>query len=145
MSALIDFGDCDWFAVDSTGQIALFTTAGTEYLPEFYWPTPKLVSELVEAAQRMPVTCSHEFIGEREAGCDYSSWRDAADRGLYGYDYDLDKQSGYKLITVPIQPLRVTDPTAPWAQRLPFFDGVFGKGAMVIPAPPVQKWMPKSL
>jgi hypothetical protein len=141
-TSVID-GDCDWFAVDSVGQLALFTSAGAPYVPEFYWPNPKLLRDLVKKAELMPVSCRHEFVGERQAGCDYSSWTHAADRGLYGYDYDLHTDTGYRLITIPGQPVRVGDASAAWARDLPFFNGVFGRDAALIPSSPILKWIPR--
>ena len=93
-------------------------------------------------AWQMPVICEHELIGERKSNYRYKTWTNIADRGIYGYDYDLQKKLGYKLITIPNRPVRVCDASCSWARSLPVFAGVFGKDSMMIPSPPVQKWLP---
>lgn len=139
---LIDLGDCEWFAVDSIGQIGFFTSAGTRFVPEYYWPNPKLLLDLTEKVRRMPVICGHEFIAEKQAGGRYESWTDVADKGLYGYDYDLYENSGYKLVTIPNRPIRIEDVTASWARDIPLFPGVFGSGSRVISSLLILQWKP---
>jgi hypothetical protein len=143
MSApLIELGDCEWFAMDSAGQIGFFTSAGTRFVPEYYWPLPNSLLDMAEKVRRMPIICGHEFVAERQAGGRYESWTDVADRGLYGYDYDLYEDTGYKLVTVPNRPVRIGDVSASWARGIPVFPGVFGRNSMIIPSSPILQWKP---
>lgn len=135
-------GDCEWYAVDSAGQIGFFTSAGEEDMPKFYWSIPGIVPDLAKIVSGMPEICGHEFVAERETGLCYRSWTDVAERGLYGYDYDLDEHTGYKLMTVPHRPIRIGDDSASWARGLPRFSGEFGRGSMVIPSAPILQWKP---
>jgi hypothetical protein len=143
ISPLIDLGDCEWFAVDSTGQIGFFTSAGTAFVPEHYWSVPELLLNLAEKAREMPVICEHEFVVERDPEGRYDSWTGVAERGLYGYDYDLHGSCGYVLVTIPNSPVCVVDVSASWARSIPLFPGVFGRSSMVIPSLPILKWKPK--
>ena len=135
-------GDCEWYAVDSSGQIGFFTSAGEGDLPELYWPIPTMLGELAETVAQMPEICGHEFVAERRSG-DYRSWTDAADKGMYGYDYDLYEKRGYMLMTIPGRPLRIGDAVAAWACVLPRYEGVFGRGSMAISSSSVLKWRPR--
>ncbi len=79
---LIDLGDCDWFALDSSGQIGCFTSAGSEFVPEYYWSRIELLREVADKMKAMPAICGHKFIGDRHPGSCYETWTDAANRGL---------------------------------------------------------------
>ena len=138
----IDLGDCEWLGRDSAGHIGFFTSAGTLFLPEYYFTRLAFLSQVVANMKSLPSICRHTFAGAKHAGCRYADWIEAAERGLYGYDYDLSDDSGYKLLTIPERPISA-DTAAPWALDIPLFPGVFGPASSLLLPAPILQWQPR--
>lgn len=134
MASLLE-GDCEWIAYDSAGQLGFFTSAGSSCVPTYYLDRIELHHDILEAVMNMPETCTFELAVPPVSGLSYESWTSIAEKGVYGYDYDLHDDSGYKLVTMPQRPIKVdANPgkIAAFIRDVPFFDGVFGVYAKLI-------------
>jgi hypothetical protein len=130
--SLLD-GDCEWIAIDSTGQLGFFTSAGSLHVPGFYLEHADLHLRILKTVLHMPDVGEAIFAMAKTPGLRYQSWTDVSEKGIYGYDYDLDGDDGYKLITLPAHPVRVDGyELALAAHDIPFFHGVFGFQATTI-------------
>lgn len=115
--------DFDWFAVDTDGHIAHFTTAGFKYLPES-------VSASAEDLQRVtdyfnneaPLRGAHkvdaesivqfmDWKGEENEQRYLVSFASMADRGLFSYDIETYVRPGiaYSRVTIPVSPVALRE------------------------------------
>jgi hypothetical protein len=138
--AFIDLGDCDWYAIDAVGQVALFTSAGSPHVPEFYWDRLELMATLSATVRRLNENVEIAWVRPFPPGTDRSSWVDVARRGVYGYDYDDSRDTGYLLCSVPAVPLMAAD--LGWRTRLPVLHGVCGQASNPIPVDGLRGWHP---
>ncbi len=101
--------DCAWLAVDSLGQVAVFTTAGEGPIPESALQGIESAEELAHA---LPVRGDAELLAALKRPDDYLSF---ARRGLFAYDWsDVHRTSAkaihaYELIARPRSALRVNE------------------------------------
>ncbi|MFB9684938.1 hypothetical protein [Amycolatopsis plumensis] len=98
----------DWLAVDSSGALAVLTSAG-------YGPVPKAVSEHAEAVDAALERINTwpqvgDSISQPSETGDYTDWRDLAARGFYAYDWK-DSSGPYVRLAVPTTPLTVDNLT----------------------------------
>ena len=101
------------------------------------------MAKAVQEIKRFPVTGGFEFVGDKQAGGRYDSWTNLAERGIYGYDYDLYEDCGYKLLTVPERPIQIIAELIPWVRQIPLFPGEFGRNAVAIESLPIMQWKPR--
>ena len=98
--------DAEWVASDADGHIGLFTTAGDGYMPESAWRDVDALTAAVAAILGMSVSTTARFAPEVRPGSE-NIWRDAAERGLFGFDSDGDG-AGYNRVASPMTPVHVS-------------------------------------
>jgi hypothetical protein len=103
-STLIEF---DWFALDSIGQIGIFSSGTTGYIPEKVFSSyDKYIglALLLDALRASTI----DLVVTKESGRT-GHWRNWARRGLFAYDYyDVHRKvklDRYDLIAAPGKPL----------------------------------------
>jgi len=126
------FDDFEWYAVDSRGQIAFLTSAGFAAIPMLVFRDKEAYFSAAHHFESLPVRCTHRLIVS--GPYDWSSWIEAANRGLFAYDwrptagqYVPDKP--YQLMAKPERPLLLTeipDAVRQWLTPI-CFRGEFGE------------------
>ena len=105
----------DWFAVDQTGVLGVFSSFGTGPTPELVRSSRERFNKLLLAVVRLPRTCSPMF--HQPASVDTSDWEAYARRGLFAYDNgDVHAQKPprhYQPIAWPARPLRLAESSIP--------------------------------
>lgn len=142
--SLIECQDLDWFAVDSKGQLALFASAGSVSVPELYISGIDLALQIADSVKMLPCIGGHKIVTGQPSTWRNAAWTDAADRGLFGFDYDVEEDVGYALFTVPTVPVCFDSSEHDWIELLPYYPGVFGSESAVIPGEIVRCWKPRS-
>lgn len=99
--------DFEWLAGDADGHVGLFTTAGGGYMPERAWHDIEALDAALEAVYRLPVSTTARFAPEVAAGC-LNTWREAAERGLFAFDSDVDG-APYSLVASPMTPVHISE------------------------------------
>jgi hypothetical protein len=104
--------DFEWYAVDRTGRVALLTSAGFGAVPMLVFRDNGTYYLASHFFRSLPVRGGHVLLVAGKG--DASGWQSAADRGLFGYDWD--SPSGqyvaghpYRLVTAPESPLTLAD------------------------------------
>lgn len=101
----------DWFAVDESGQVALFATAGCG-------PIPRQILAVAEQHGEISDQIAVEGWGSNAV------WRSYAKVGLFAYDWD-DQAQGYARVAVPDQSLDAVLSAGTTRLSLPRFPGSF--------------------
>jgi hypothetical protein len=104
----IDWADFEWYAVDRDGSLGMLTSAGPGPVPRSVFRDLDLYIGVVEFFGLLPRRARAEILVEKRR---VEDWRRAAERGLYGFDYNQDgrRAHGYHLIARPEQPLRIEE------------------------------------
>ena len=101
--------DAAWIAIDSRGQVALFTTGGEGHVPESALPSTENAESEVLA---LPEICGWDLLVNLPRPDDFVAF---ASRGFFAYDWSdvhssKKKSLGkYELQARPSQPLTLTD------------------------------------
>ena len=94
----------DWLACDADRHVALFSTAGTGYVPTEFLGDTDAHDAAIESILLLPPSTAARFAPALGAGY-INTWRLVAERGLFAYDCD---PSGgpYRLVAAPVVPIR---------------------------------------
>ena len=101
--------DAAWIAIDSRGQVAMFTTGGEGHVPESAIPSTEDAESEVLA---LPEICSCDLLVNLPRPDDFIAF---ASRGFFAYDWSdvhssMKKALGrYELQARPSRPLTLTD------------------------------------
>ena len=108
----IDGREFDWFAVDSMGHVAHFSSAG-------FGPIPRQVLARLEEADDLPLRLlALPIIGSAKghmAGR-IDDWLEMAKRGLYSFDWSSNR---YQLAATPSVALHTSALPAEWSTAWP--------------------------
>jgi hypothetical protein len=118
-------GDCEWLARDVDDQLALFTSAGSEFVPRHYRNDPPLIERIGRLYRLLPKLSEYSVTKDDLPAGNYSTWKGAAELGLFAFDFDLYKNRGYMAIATPHTPLVATMNYLPWIKDLVVFPGAF--------------------
>jgi hypothetical protein len=125
----------DWFARDEAGQLAVFTSAGSGFIPaRVFSSTVAPYNGVIAAlAGRHTAPVIKVFTGDGS----FADWCDLAARGLFAYDFqDLHRvraaeRHGYDLIARPSVPATTLDLPSSLVDYLPVVPAVFGAADLV--------------
>lgn len=98
--------ELDWVGVDAVGVLGYFSTAGCGPIPANVARESELFRSLPEDV--LALECRGHAIQQQAAEWDISEWLEVARRGLFAYDWDVEKRS-YNLIARPSSPLALKD------------------------------------
>ena len=103
-----------WFAVDSTGHIACFCSAGCGPVPEVAITNSELLESAEDIIDGLPcVGSAHNPTPPR--GNPYHADR-LAERGFYAFDWRAETEA-YVIESKPTNPIRVADIASPDVQK----------------------------
>jgi hypothetical protein len=122
-----EYADQVWFAIDSLGQLALFSSARIGPWPHYYGRRRTMAKEQAAQALKMPEIGGYEIVKCYDEGATGDAWLSLSERGLYTYDFDTVVGSGYGLYSLPETPLILPEEEFYWRLSTPRFSGVFGK------------------
>jgi len=123
---LIEF---DWFAIDKLGQVAVFSSVTSGYIPEKVFSSYETFAGLTSLLNALPRFANVQIVTKELGGMDL--WLEWSQRGLYAYDYiDVHrtmKFDRYDLIAVPEQPLlkKVIAQIEQFKEVIPTFNLIF--------------------
>lgn len=105
----IEWAEFEWFALDRQDSIGLLTSAGPGPVPRSVFRDMEKYINVVEFFAQLPRKDGIEILGKPSVGI--ADWWEAAERGLYGFDFQRDKQgpTGYRMIARPNDILRVEE------------------------------------
>ena len=112
-----DWADVMWYAVDELGFVGMFTSAGPGPIPRAVFRDLDAHYALAKYLRDLP------FVGKPELLIYYKrtdAWRQAAERGLYAFDYEGDSElpAGYRLVACPQASFALSLGSLPtWAQE----------------------------
>ncbi|MBA4188208.1 MAG: hypothetical protein C0467_09355 [Planctomycetaceae bacterium] len=112
-----DWADVMWYAVDGLGCVGMFTSGGPGPIPRSVFRDLDAHNSLANYLRDLP------FLGKPELLIRYKrtdAWRQAAERGLYAFDYDGDSElpTGYRLVARPKASCALSLGSLPiWAQE----------------------------
>ena len=118
---LIDWADFEWYALDRHNSIGMLTSAGPGPVPRSVFREMGAYIGVVEFSSQLPRKGGAEIIVQHAGRVD--DWREAAERGLYGLDFQRGDQGpyGYRMIARPKDLLRVEE-LPEWVRE--WLDGV---------------------
>ena len=105
----LDEVDASWLAVDTLGQVAVFTTGGAGPIPETAMAS---VATGEESVQSLPEVSGHTLLTFVPRPDDFVSF---AKRGLFAYDWSDVRRArskelgGYELQAQPTSPLKISE------------------------------------
>jgi hypothetical protein len=120
------FDDLDWYAIDIDGQVGQFSTAGFGPVPSAVFRSYLAYIDAIEHVKSLPIRCKYTLLRKYPIT---ASWELAAQRGLFGYDWDssragwYDSNLPYELVTLPLRPLMVDElpsEVADWVSQIRF-------------------------
>jgi hypothetical protein len=110
-SELYDWGDYEWYAVDASGHVAVFTTAGIGPIPISVLTARLLADSFAEAVWKMPAKGRATMLVSLPTPDDYIHF---ASRGFFAYDWsDVHraawKTHRYEMQSRPDTPIHVSE------------------------------------
>ena len=97
----------EWLGVDRSGQIAVFSSFSTGFIPPCVTGSMELFNELVNLVESIPYTSAPLKVTRRSGRDD--DWENYAWKGMFGYDnanaHSSNKPDGYELIYKPSLPI----------------------------------------
>ncbi len=97
----------DWLVCDKAGHIALFSTAGEGYAPREFLLSVEDYDQAIESFLNLAVTTTAKVFPKIAEGLP-NTWKQVAERGMYGYDLDFTDGS-YQLVSIPENPIFIDD------------------------------------
>ena len=107
--------ELDWIGVDAVGVLGYFSTAGSGPIPANTARKSGIFRSLPEDV--LALQSRGDAIQHQAAEWDISEWLDVARRGLFAYDWNVEKRR-YDLIARPSSPLALKDLTDARLMRL---------------------------
>ncbi len=89
----------DWLVCDKSDQVALFSTAGIGYVPDVFLADTEVYDQAIDNILKSSTTTSTLIFPEIGDGLQ-NTWKQVAERGIYGYDADL-TDGTYNLVSIP--------------------------------------------
>lgn len=90
--------DVMWYGADAHGRVGMFTSAGPGPIPRSVFRDRDAYKALERHLRDLPVIGKLELLIRYKRTID---WRQAAERGLFAFDYD----NGYRPVARPTTPL----------------------------------------
>jgi len=137
------YEDLEWFAIDSVGHIALFTTGNSPYIPSCFVSRPGLLEKVANIVSRLTQDKGHRIVTGQLDNWMTACWTMASDRGLFAYDYNEDDLPIYQLFSVPMLAYQPSVDNIEWTGLIPKYSGVFSEKSRVINAAAVFEWKPQ--
>lgn len=75
----------DWYALDTRGCLAVFTTGGLGPIPRSIWPHRNELIQLAKAIANLPEVTDFDRVFASSGNC--MEWFGYACKGLYAFDY----------------------------------------------------------
>ena len=124
--------DFEWFAADRDGRIAVLTTGGVGPVPTSVFRNRTAYFAAAAFFERLGKCGTHRLHRHRLDDVDWSSWADAADRGMFAYDCEVAGQP-YWLVASPDRCLALEEvpPTVREYVSAICFDLTFGDDLFV--------------
>lgn len=97
----------EWLAVDPTGCVALFDSAGYGAVPPIVFQHVEHVDDAVDMVDGLPML-NKAIKKVRSEGGDHTYWSNIIIRGLYVYDWEL-WHGPYQRLTSPVKLVSVDD------------------------------------
>jgi hypothetical protein len=105
----IEWADFEWYALDHDGLVGMFTSAGRGPVPRSVFRDLDAYIGVAEFFGLLPRKGGAEiFISKPRV----DDWRQAAEHGLYGFDYLQEAESkpeGYYMVARPHDPLHAEE------------------------------------
>lgn len=116
---IIKFGayvqELDWYAVDSNGNLGMFSAIMLAPIPEKAKESYDTYIELTSLINSLPKSTSFVLVTTEQG--DFSAWTSYAERGLFAFDFqDVHRaiaKNQYDLIARPVLPLNYRDINIP--------------------------------
>jgi hypothetical protein len=104
--------DFEWYAVDRKGQLAFLTSAGFGPVPMQVFRSKEAYCRAADYFRSLPDRGGHVLLAS--GPYNWASWIKAAERGLYGYDWNAPAGQyvpgyPYKAMASPENPLALPD------------------------------------
>ena len=116
----------DWLVCDKSGQVALFSTAGTGYAPNVFLVDTEAYDQAIEELLKLPTTTSAKIFPKIGGNLE-NTWKKASERGFFGYDADI-TSGDYNLVSIPELPIFINELPAKIAEvvnQFKFVDMLF--------------------
>ena len=107
------FSDFEWFALDRNGHVAILTAAGEGVIPRAVFRSREAYFLHHRTLLSLPRTGTATRVADLPG--DLSFWTEAAERGLYGYDWTNHPlgtpgfATNYVRVAVPASPITVNN------------------------------------
>ena len=125
----------DWFAADSLGQLAVFSSAGKGFIPaRVFAKGPSSYNDLIAIiGGRSAAGAILEFTGPGHL----NDWKVFTEHGLFAYDFQdvhrirVQHRNGYDLIFRPAAPANISELPNPVSEYLPRIATIFGSSDLL--------------
>jgi hypothetical protein len=109
-----DWADVEWYALDEDDCVGMLTSGGMGPIPRTVFRGLETHLALASWLDNLPPRGSHELLIRYPDVTDYAQ---AADRGLFAFDYESEGPAGegYRLVARPSAPL-LLNALPKWAQ-----------------------------
>lgn len=97
----------DWLAADQFENVALFTTAGTSYVPEAFLKDTASHELAIENTLGLSTSTVALFSPKLKPGLQ-NIWLEFSNRGFFGFDADF-LTGGYNVVSAPQKPIKLHD------------------------------------
>jgi hypothetical protein len=127
-----DWADLEWYALDEFGAVGMFCSAGRGPIPRAVFRHLDTHLALMEYLHNLPVRGQRDQQFESPSMIDFAQ---AADRGIFAFDYEDYMVAGYRLMRNPADPLPLD--TLPrwardWLEVLRIHDAAFAKSTTLV-------------
>lgn len=99
----------DWFGIDKTGQISVFSSFNRGYVPKKFLLSLEKYLKLQQLILDLPKITTAKIYTQEKGN--FSDWISYSEKGIFGFDYQdahrVDKINQYDLITKPSKSLVV--------------------------------------
>ncbi len=112
-----DWADVMWYAVDQFGFVGMFTSGGPGPIPRAVFRDLDAHNLLAKYLRDLPFLAKPELLIRYKCT---DAWRQAAERGLYAFDYECNSElpAGYRLVACPQASFALSLDSLPtWAQE----------------------------
>lgn len=97
----------DWLVSDADGHVAIFSTAGGGHAPEEFLRDTDRHDAAIDEILALPASTTARFAPDSDPE-DSSTWRLAAERGLFAFDSDY-HGGPYRRVAAPVRPIHMSE------------------------------------